>query len=342
MKISPLPFQIPLLFTTQAANIFLKTIYQFPEPVHIENIHIENIHTRENGQLLLSTFANGTLFTIDPTVPNASATPIITLSHEPGYALTGIASLGNNQYAISGGIHSPTAFSFQNNSMNIHVISLPAGAADDAHPSAGALLATIPIANPHAQLLNGMAALPASPWIILSAESLCGCIYRIDTRTHDHDIVFSSAEFASMDPAMPMGINGLRIRGSWLYFTNSGRGIFGRVEIDGRGERVGDVEVVASLRDMVGAGVGVGAGAEEFYDDFTLDGRGNAYVALHPHSVVRIAPDGGQVVVVGGGNSTFLLEPTALSTSRDGKSVYVVTGGAKMGSKGGQVIQILI
>ncbi|RAL59776.1 hypothetical protein DID88_000405 [Monilinia fructigena] len=83
MKISPLPFQIPLLYTTQAANIFLKTIYQFHEPVHIENIH-----TRENGQLLLSTFANGTLFTIDPTAPNASATPIITLSHEPGYALT--------------------------------------------------------------------------------------------------------------------------------------------------------------------------------------------------------------------------------------------------------------
>ncbi|KAG4029106.1 hypothetical protein MFRU_017g00430 [Monilinia fructicola] len=328
MKLSTLPFQVPLLYTTQAANTLLRTIYQFPEPVHIENIH-----TRENGQLLLSTFANGTLFTLDPTAANASISPVVTLSHEPGYALTGIASLGHNQYAISGGMHpsSDPSFSFQNGSMAIHVISIP----DDAHAGAGVILATIPIANPHEQLLNGMAALPATPWIVLSAESLCGCIYRIDTRTLDYRIIFASAAFASANPAMPLGINGLQIRGRHLYFTNSGQGIFGRVEIDRGGYSVGGVEVVARWRNTLGR-------EEEFYDDFTLDRRGNAYVALHPHSVVRIAPDGGQMVVVGGGNSTFLLEPTALSTSGDGKSVYLVTGGAKMGSKGGQVIQIVI
>ncbi|ESZ96897.1 hypothetical protein SBOR_2691 [Sclerotinia borealis F-4128] len=324
MKLFTFLFQVPLLLgDSQGANNSIKTIYQFPQPVFIENIH-----TRDNGHLLLSTLANGTLVTIDPVAATPSPVPVVTISDSPSYALTGIATIDRNLYAVSGGIHLP--YAFVNDSMSIYAVSIP----ENPHDGSAGVIDTIPITNPNRQLLNGMAALPATPWVVLSAESLCGCIYRTNTRTRAFDIAFSDPAFASTNSELPVGINGIQIRHNYVYFTNSDQGTFGRVKINRDGSKAGKVEVIAKYQGTLSLTAA--------YDDFTFDDEGNAYVASHPNSVVKITPHGVQTTIAGGGNSTLLLGPTALTISRDGKFIYVVTGGTSTVPSGGQIVRISI
>ncbi|TVY31377.1 hypothetical protein LOCC1_G008956, partial [Lachnellula occidentalis] len=235
--------------------------------------------------------------------------------------LTGMATIAPDTYAVSGGTHS--AFIFANNSMSVSVISA----------QLGTVLYSIPV--PNTQMLNGMAALPDTPHIVLSADSIGGRIFRIDTLTRTVDVAFSDPLIGPGDSSLvTLGANGLKIRDGYLYFTNSGQGFFGRVAIDGLGNKVGDIETLVQLDGEVGF--------SNAYDDFAFDGSGNAYVALHSYSVLRITPDGQQTVFAGGGNSTVFKEPTSVALAGDGKAVFVSTGGTTLDGTvyGGQVIKV--
>ncbi|KAF8862083.1 hypothetical protein BDZ45DRAFT_671392 [Acephala macrosclerotiorum] len=65
---------------------------------------IENIHLRPNGHLLLSSLSSGSLFTLNPTSLTTTAKPIVNCPGSTG--LSGIATIGPDLYAVSGGIHS--------------------------------------------------------------------------------------------------------------------------------------------------------------------------------------------------------------------------------------------
>ncbi|CAG8950409.1 hypothetical protein HYFRA_00006902 [Hymenoscyphus fraxineus] len=75
----------------------------------------------------------------------------------------------------------------------------------------------------------------------------------------------------------------------------------------------------------------VGKGAS--YGDFTLDNDGNAYVAVFPHSVVKITPSGNQTIWV---QDERLRGSTSATISPDGKTVYIITAGkGEFGDEGG-------
>ncbi|KAK6064200.1 hypothetical protein SCUP515_11945 [Seiridium cupressi] len=179
---------------------------------------------------------------------------------------------------------------------------------------------------------------PKALFFLLSADSIGGRIWRIDTRTKTVDVAIMGLALGPDDePAnfIPLGANGLRIVGDYLYFTNSARGTFVRFKIDEEGNKTGDFETIVEMPKNVTL-------AGNVYDDFTVDPLGNAYISLHPWAVNKVTPDGKQTTFAGGANSTMVKDPTSVVMANDKKSVYVATGGATIGNQtyGGQILQV--
>jgi len=308
-----------LLGIGKTAEASIKQVFEFSDSTFIENIHV-----RPNGHLLISTFGTaGELLSLVPTAADPSPRSVANLTGSTG--LSGIATIGPSRYAVSGGIHS--SFKFANNSMHVYVLSVPENS------DKGVVLDRISV--PDTEMLNGMAALPAMPYVVLSADSISGRIFRINTRTRLVDVAFSDPNLGpGGNIAVPLGANGLKIHNGFLYFTNSGQGTFARVQINNDGSKAGEVQVITKLQGAVSM--------SNAYDDFAFDREGNAYVALHSFSVRKISANGVQTNLAGGGNNTFFKEPTSVALSRDGKSIYVSTGGTTLDGVvfGGQIIQV--
>jgi len=274
---------------------------------------------------LLSTFSSGELLSLDPNAAIPSPTSVAKLTGSDG--LSGIATIGQNLFAVSGGMHSE--FEFANNSMSVYVVSVPEESDE------GTVLDTIGV--PNTQMLNGMTSIPAMPHVLLSVDSIGARVFRINTRTRVVDVVLSDPSLGPGENAqVPLGANGVKIFNGYLYFTNSGQGTFARVKIDDDGTIAGEIKVIARLGGTVNM--------SNAYDDFAFDEAGNAYVTVHSYSVMKISLEGNQTTYAGGGNDTFLKEPTSAALSGDGKSVYIATGGASLDGvvHGGQVIQLAI
>ncbi|CAH0020353.1 unnamed protein product [Clonostachys rhizophaga] len=283
---------------------------------------VENLHVLPSGKILLSTMDapfSGNLLILDPNEKIPSFKSLVPLPGSNG--LTGIAHLGGNVYAVTGGAHMP--FMFENGTMAVYIVKV------DAEKETGVLLDTIPV--PDTQMLNGMDSIPANPTIVLSVDSIQGRMFRINTSTKEVDVAFTSDALRPSGNGIPLGANGLKIRGSHLYFTNSATGVFARIPIDSLGNNIGSIEEIASLDNVSMAG--------NLYDDFDIDCKGNAYLSVHGSSVNRVTRNGVQTTLAGGFNGTLVKDPTSVSLARDGKSVYVGTGG---NGSGGQVLRITL
>lgn len=123
--------------------------------------------------------------------------------------------------------------------MHVYVVSV-SGDSDS-----GILLDTISVPDAHG--LNGIASLPAMPHVAMSADSLSGCIYRINTLTRVVYVAFGP--LLGPGPTFKVGINGLKTFNGYVYFTNSGQGTFARVKIDDDGSKAGDIEIIARLSE---------------------------------------------------------------------------------------------
>ncbi|XXG95718.1 hypothetical protein Hte_001988 [Hypoxylon texense] len=299
----------------------LSHVYSFPTEF------VENLHTLRDGSLLLTTMESptGHLYTLDPKAPEPQA-KLVTSFDSNVTALTGIAQLppyDDDLYAVSGGLH--TSFAFERGSMSVYIVSLKTGTVVD----------SIPV--PDTATMNGMAALPRHPHMLLTADSIDGRILSVDARTREVGVWLEDAALgpgahnASSSGVPPVGVNGIRVRGDYLYFTNSSRGTFARIRIGPGGKPVGKPEVLARSPDV-----------RQIYDDFTFDDEGNAYLAVHSTAVFKVTPDGVQTVFAGGGTDSPFKEPTSVALARDGKSIYVSTGGNFTATprEGGQVIEV--
>ncbi|CAG8962332.1 hypothetical protein HYFRA_00005387 [Hymenoscyphus fraxineus] len=303
----------------------VEEIYAFPQQTFIENIHV-----RSNGSLLLSTLNTGKLYSLDPNAAKPAPVVVATLPGSTG--LTGIATIGPDLYAISGGLHSE--FIFANDSMAIYVVSLPPTIASTnnnaEHAQVAVIVDQIPVNN--TLMMNGLTSLPQNPHILLSADSIGGRILRINTQTRGVDVSFSDAALGpGGSTTVPLGANGLHTSssGDYLYFSNSGQGTFARVKINAEGDKEGPIEIIARLTGEISL--------LNAYDDFALDDAGNAYVSVHSTSLQKITAAGVQTTV-----ATQLKDPTAAAMSGDGEYVYVSTGGGIIDgvTYGGQVLRV--
>lgn len=177
-------------------------------------IDIENSVLRSNGHLLFTTLTNPQLYTIDPSAAEPKAEVVAWL---PGgvTALTGIAEVADDKFAVTGGIRG----SFNYTEETIFTVDFSVATEENPNATVVSTVAKLP----DAVMLNGMAALPSNPSILVLADSRMGCLWRVDTET---GAVSKAIESPYMLPTAnatkPIGIDGLKISedGSYAYFTN--------------------------------------------------------------------------------------------------------------------------
>lgn len=294
-------------------------LYQFPNPSQF----IENIVIAEDGSLLLNTFDRARMHAFSREDPSNEPSLVAELPECDG--LTGLAEVGPNKFAVSGGINIKADASFAPGTARVGVIDF--GDQRDGNSPTLKIIASIPDAG----LLNGMVALPKHPHTVLSVDSKTGRIYRVNTQTGDVDIAFQDD---SLKPEpnpkfISLGVNGVKIFQDYLYVSNSDKRFLGRFKIDDVGNKVGDLEIIATLPETPIIAP----------DDFAVASDSTVYLTCHPYSLLKISPDGSWVALADGDSEFKLHGPTAIALSSGEKSAYIVTSGGHTG-KGGQIVKI--
>ncbi|POR31895.1 Uncharacterized protein TPAR_07906 [Tolypocladium paradoxum] len=316
-------FAAGLLGAGQLAQaVQVRQLYQFPDAKQF----IENVAMRRNGELLLTTFDDGRLYALDPLAKDPKPRVVAQVPDVTG--LTGIVEIMEDVFAVSCGISNITDEGFVEGSAKIVTVDLNKVTDGVATVKTFAKI-------PNTTMLNGMASLPYCGSVVMSADSKKGRVFRADYfNDGKYDVAFEDRRFTPGKDTklVPLGINGIKFVDLWMYFTSSERQTFGRVRIDGFGNRKGPVEDLVRLP----------ASSRLVPDDFSMFHNGTAYMAAHPNSVLKILPDGTWAVLVGGDSAVKLEEPTSTLLTRDGKTLYVVTGGGITGGKGGQVVEVTL
>jgi hypothetical protein len=178
--------------------------------------------------------------------------------------------------------------------------------------------------------LNGGCLL--APSVVLLADSVAGCIWRVDVPAGRAPsaavwLAHDSMNFdprSHMNPPQP-GINGVRYahRAHYLYYSSTAQRLFMRVRVD------------PATLEPAGEPEQVGGGT--MADDFCLDeDRGIAYVTTHRQNTIdRVMldgpPDQPRQVVVGEPLDEQLLGPSSIVWGRGpadyGRTAYVTTDG---------------
>ena len=302
------------------------SISKVTELFSFDSHFIENIAIRPNGNLLLTSLTTNTIYGLDPSAENPQAEALAKL---PGVAsVTGIAQVGPDTYAISGGTM-PQPFLFGKGTMHVYTLSFE----DNTSKPEVKTVADVP----DAEVMNGMCNLPDAKGIVLSADSREGRIWRVNTSTGAVDVAFQDDLLAmgTAENRVPCGVNGIKVHDGHLYFTNSAKRLFGRIPIASNGDRTGDTQHFTALPETIGM--------MDADDDFVVDASGAAWVARHPDMLVKITPDHKQEVLISKeSHDVKLLSPTAIALDAKRKALYIVTGGDKIrgGSRGGQVVKV--
>ncbi|KAL2067598.1 hypothetical protein VTL71DRAFT_2023 [Oculimacula yallundae] len=173
---------------------------------------------------------------------------------------------------------------------------------------------------PDSGFLNGMTILNPTSGILLVADSLHGLVWSVNVLTGSVKIAVNDTTMAPIPGStLQLGINGLLVRDSYLYFDNTNRAGFYRVQIDLKtGERESEVEtLVQSNIETI------------FPDDFTIDFVGNAWMTADVWGQMDFLEEVATVTSPGSSVSSGLTEPVG----EDGPDLEIVAG-----SKGDEFI----
>ncbi|KAF2494456.1 hypothetical protein BU16DRAFT_589345 [Lophium mytilinum] len=284
-------------------------LHQFPP-----GVWAENLATTSTNSLLISLMSSPDLLLFNPSTPSIPPTLLHSFARNGPYAsLLGLAATTPNSFAVVAGNYSFTAGAIPG-TFALFTITLPPASAPDQAPEIN-LLANLP----DAAFINGLIYHAFPSPAVLAGDSALGTVTRVELATGAVSTLLEVDAFKPCaGPPRGEGINGFHIQGQTLYFTNSGCRTFGTVPVSRDGRAVGEARVV--VREP----------APYFFDDFTVDETGVAYVAVsNGNAVARITPDGEVRVVAGGVNSTEVAEPTGVVWGRgdEGRVLFVSTGG---------------
>lgn len=306
---------IGLAVTAQAAYSS-QLIYQFPNYLQ----WVENMAVRPNGNILITTFDHAHIYELNPTSGEA---PRLVAALPDADASIGIAEIGPDVFAVEAGFLNRSDYHLEGTG-RIDIL-------DFTCLSKGLPRVKTAAHYSQAKLPNGMAALPLFSHILLSADSITGTIYRINTDTGVVDVALQDPKLAPMpnpDPFLSLlGVNGLKIHGQYLYVTSSSEQFLGRYLIDAEGNPLQDLEIIMEYP------------TPRSPDDFAVAQNGTIFGAVPLTSVSKVTADHTVNYIVNY-NDNFQ-RPTAVALSRDEKTVYVSTGGRnEVGGKGGQIFAV--
>lgn len=285
---------------------------------------LENLALRSNGDILATSVASPTLFGLS----SQGEHPPVPIAEIPGVtSLLGIAELEKDVFYVVGSNLTSTENS--NGVWRVDIRDFQAAPNGTVvQPASTSLVTRIP----SALQLNGMARLASNDsQNLLISDSSQGNVIRLNVETGAVETVIEEAEMAPLTTGLSIGVNGIRIRDSKLYFVSLDQGLFAAVPISlASGATVGPVETLASNIT--------------FGDDFALseDGRW-AYVATNgPQEVIGVDLfRGGKAVVA---SSPLLGSASSVAAQQaDGRRVLYVTGATPSGnSTVGHVSKIIL
>lgn len=269
-----------------------RTVYQFPNPTWLENIA-----AMRNGSLLVSVIGQGNVQIVNPLVTPATAALVVKLPL--ANAVLGITELDDNIFAVAAGNVTPA---------NAPVIgSFSIWSIDLSNKHRSAKVSKI-ADTPNVSMINGLEKLDKHT--LLLADSWTGNIAYLDTRTKQTGVWFKHASTASnfSAPGLPLGVNGIKVHGDYVYYTNTVQSSLNYVRVDrSTGKALGQVKTIAQ-----GEAIAVP-------DDFAF---------LRDGSIVLGRPMGNEVVRVGKDGSVQVLAKaegvTAVALGRTKKDEDVV------------------
>ncbi|OTA98471.1 hypothetical protein M426DRAFT_17372 [Hypoxylon sp. CI-4A] len=274
-------------------------------------VDIENSILRPNGQLLFTTLTGPELYMIDPSTASPKAEVVASMAGAT--ALTGLAAIDHDKFAVIGGVRGTYNYTDE----TIYTV-------DFGSPNSTVVETAITL--PDAVMLNGMASLPSNSHVLLVADSRVGCLWRVDLDAGTAiKAVSDDAMLAPANATVPIGVDGLKIAGGYAYFTNVAKLSFARVPITSDGlTATGAVEVLSYLDNDI--------------DDFAVDGA-YAYAAQHPSSVTKVDLETGETVAVLVNDTTMAGGPTSVTLKEDGSHAYLTTMGDQTTGASGQIFE---
>lgn len=239
---------------------------------------------------------------------------------EGATALTGFAQIGEDKYVVTGGVRG----SYHYDNETLYTIDF----AENSNGTIG-IAATLP----EAIMLNGAASLPDNEGIVLLADSQVACIWRVNITSGTYDkAIVGDFLAAPANATLPIGVNGLKVRAGYVWFTNTATGVFGRVPIDSEGYPTGDNETIATVSTSTS------------WDDFNVFADdGSSLNCQSPDMVALVSPNGTVTDIVGPGAAQDGVEVLSCSSiiveneDEGNRSAYVTTKGDSSGL-GGQII----
>ncbi|WYZ43684.1 hypothetical protein EsH8_VII_000120 [Colletotrichum jinshuiense] len=316
-----------------------RVLYQHPSPA---DAWLEVMTDRNNGELLVTRYDAGEIWTVSPKTGKGSlvykfpesagvnSTIGINQYQDDVFAFVG----GRTQGGLSGGFPVQGAW-------GVYSLDLRGWKAGGKQEPQVSLITSIP----DAMLLNGLTVLsPAifgrksgSTPTILVAESSTGSIFSIDTATNETSLFYSNPIMAPpAENAYPNGINGLKLppidEPDYVYFTVGGFGTFYRLALaNGTAEPAPGAEPELLLDE------------ESSLDDFTLDKHSTAYIAnVGGGRVIRLTADGNRTVFLEG--DILASATSTVLAKKKGKDVLYVSAGSRGAtleeSSPGRVIEI--
>ncbi|KAL6719551.1 hypothetical protein ACLMJK_003793 [Lecanora helva] len=326
LLLSPFAFSTFTVAADCSNSSTVRTVFQYPKVGH----WLGNLAIRANGSILTTDLLTPFVFEFNPFITPSQPQPIGPFPNSTG--LTGIAETAPDNFAVIGGNFKNESSEARPGSLRLYNVVTKPKSAPTVHLTAPLL--DIP-------LLNGLMTL--TPSTVLGSDSSTGAVWSIDVQSGAHKKVIQDPLMSSSQPSSPnsskLGINGLKIRRedgtSFLYFTNTARGILAKIAINPTtGTPLTPNTKATLVAKNAGAAKGVG------FDDFAFGPDMGSNIAFatnsRGNSIAKVALDGSsqQNIVAGNLNSTEVAEPSAVEFGRtmsDKGVLYVVTAGGAGG-----------
>jgi hypothetical protein len=265
--------------TIQGRDFQPRSVHQFPNETWVENLYI-----RSNGDIIATVLSSSDLYLIDPF--KDSKDNAVLLNSFPGFmGLAGITEIKPNVYAVIAGNWSDIIFATTPGSYSVWEVDLTCY--KNKGNDNGVEVRKI-ADMPQAGFLNGMIPLGTEKEVVLISDAYLGVIWKLDTKTGKYEVILDEPEMKDApNPVTVLGVNGIKLRQGFLYFTCSTQEIFARVAINADGTKN-----VGTKVEILATGI--------FGDDFALDRDGNAWIAADPvNTLYRVTVDGKVANVLG-------------------------------------------
>ena len=294
-------------------------IYQFPNRTFVENLAV-----RPDGSILLSFITAPELYLLKPS--SAKPNPQLLYRFDNATSTLGVTEISPDSFIVAVTTIVGAAQGVPGSS-SLWQVSF-------AKPKSTPRI-TLTTKIPNVVTPNGLVTLNKHK--VLLADSAKGLVFVVDVDTGVSSVAITDPLFANN--GRPISVNGLKIRGHTLYFTNTAQNILGRVEIDLKtGAALGPASKIV---DALPPGKGYGDFAVSGDIAYVTNGAGNFVERVNLRSFA-------QAIIAGQLNSTEIAEPTAAALGRDGKEniLFVTTGGGLLAPVngdeivGGQVVAI--